>query len=1637
MIIQHNMAAIHTMTQLGINNTNFKKSTERLSSGYRINRAADDAAKLSISEKKRSQIRGLRRAAKNAEDGVSFVQTSDEAMSQMENILHRMRELTIQSLNDTNTPQDRAAMQMEFDELQSELDRINDQTEFNKISVFEHYPDTYYKIEGNRVWPQDQLHEITSANQTLNITYIPSADQGEKTIQLSIPAGKYTTQELIDEMDDVVNALGDQAGGLALEYSSDNTCNMVLQNGEEITSLSGGLSYLFFNDYQGGQVSSLIGTTVFDPNFPLIINEKNNELKFTIENFDGTTNKIELTIPSGYYSRNKMIDTLNQKLAGTGITASEYGDYSIQLGGDTGFITGLKGNMFRIEDTNEQVMISVFYDNTKYGSVQKTNGYFTGGAVLVNRVADAECNHFTIDDTNNILRIRVDGKDGEAFHEIKLDSGQYLMGEMVTELQSKLDAAGLDVSVSSYSSSASVSPNGNSYSFYGLRLFSESKGRDSKIEFDIPGSSAYETLFTKRTYTDSGRTPSVFNGSYSYSKPSITGGRTFTSSDFPLTLDSTINTFKINIAEKTSSGSTLVSSNSSYAITLPEKNYSSLDEILTAINTQLNGNSAPIGLKNKIQAVNLNDTIQLVPQDSNRTVTKITFVSTATSPYKEGYDTLFVGKKTTYSTSSISATGTSPSLTLDTLTEPIVIDDTNNKLTVNVAGENRNVVIPPGTYTKDQLAEEITNQLKGSETTNPVSFSGYGVGTTTDKNQSFSATGADNRVTIRCNQTGTGGLDEGSTTIVGGTPATYTVPVTLPASTTVNSENNQFSIEVNSNLYHIRLDNGNYTPQQLANAFQQKLSQEITDEFDKVNVSLSDGKLVFTTANVGKHISMAFGADTSSFLDSISTQKTAASIVTKPLQSSIVIGADSNTFSFTIDGVRKNVALTAGNYSRSDFIKELNQQFQNAGIGAKASLTGSNLCLTTTEANGALSSLSFDTKNCGNCATALFGELLTKGPACASVNTPLQDNIVISPGEDEFKVRITQNGSSHTVSAAIPSGTYTKAEMANKLNELLGSEMTVNLNSSGGLSFTTLAQGKDVSIQVNNSISGSAGTALFGKNTVKKPDVTASFTPDGKLVLTGETSSSYTLSAKPSADSALLKPIPTTQTTYPSSTTGNVSLSYFHLRTNSPVPASTQIADYSNDLHFLYNFPGGQTSVDLTLEEKNYNREELQNALQDKIDAALGSGVLTVKVNSSEIQIKAVNYRADYSISNLSGGFYKYIMEGTAVRGSTQTPYSVDGKQGVSDTYIIGRKDVRNTTSVIRKDFSDTLNLDVTIDNTVHTLHLTLDPGSYSSDALVQEIQKKLDEQVVAAGLPAHSILAAVGKFDTGVIGADDKNALDIYLNPDADLEPGSYRIDGLTGNSLFEIFYKTTGELVPAYVAGSKDISNGLTISPDKNEFTIDVDGTTYAYTIPEGDYSQEEFIEKLNDLFASPDAHGNTSPLEASASGDALKISHKRMGKHQIGNVQGSAKADMFYEMGGRSDYTSDLFLQIGANEEQSTNLKRFCMSSLSLGINSVAITQRKYADKALTRLDEALNKLNTTRSDYGAKQNRLEYTIKGNENTSENLQASESRDRDTEMASEMVQYAKDQILMQTGTAMLTQANQHTQSVLSLLNS
>lgn len=131
MIINHNIAAMNTHRQLAVNTANTNKSIEKLSSGLRINRAGDDAAGLAISEKMRGQIRGLDMAAKNAQDGISLIQTAEGALNETHSILQRMRELAVQSANDTNTSTDRGALQKEVDELAKEITRISTDTEFN------------------------------------------------------------------------------------------------------------------------------------------------------------------------------------------------------------------------------------------------------------------------------------------------------------------------------------------------------------------------------------------------------------------------------------------------------------------------------------------------------------------------------------------------------------------------------------------------------------------------------------------------------------------------------------------------------------------------------------------------------------------------------------------------------------------------------------------------------------------------------------------------------------------------------------------------------------------------------------------------------------------------------------------------------------------------------------------------------------------------------------------------------------------------------------------------------------------------------------------------------------------------------------------------------------------------------------------------------------------------------------------------------------------------------------------------------------------------------------------------------------------------------------------------------------------
>lgn len=142
MVVQHNLSAMNANRMLGITTGSLAKSTEKLSSGYRVNRAADDAAGLAISEKMRKQIRGLDQASANAEDGISAVQTAEGALTEVHDMLQRMNELAVKASNGTMSLDDRQTAQDEVDQLLTEIDRVAETTKFNETYLLKGDTDT-------------------------------------------------------------------------------------------------------------------------------------------------------------------------------------------------------------------------------------------------------------------------------------------------------------------------------------------------------------------------------------------------------------------------------------------------------------------------------------------------------------------------------------------------------------------------------------------------------------------------------------------------------------------------------------------------------------------------------------------------------------------------------------------------------------------------------------------------------------------------------------------------------------------------------------------------------------------------------------------------------------------------------------------------------------------------------------------------------------------------------------------------------------------------------------------------------------------------------------------------------------------------------------------------------------------------------------------------------------------------------------------------------------------------------------------------------------------------------------------------------------------------------------------------------
>ncbi len=186
MRINHNISALNAWKTLRSTDNNMAKSLEKLSSGLRINRAADDAAGLAISEKMRGQIKGLNQAIRNAQDGISLIQTAEGALNETHSVLQRMRELSVQASNDTNITSDRSKIVEELKNLQSELKRIGSDTEFNTQKLLDG------KFSGKKI----HIGANTGQNLSLTITTMTDAGLGITTASISgVCTGTLTAQQ--------------------------------------------------------------------------------------------------------------------------------------------------------------------------------------------------------------------------------------------------------------------------------------------------------------------------------------------------------------------------------------------------------------------------------------------------------------------------------------------------------------------------------------------------------------------------------------------------------------------------------------------------------------------------------------------------------------------------------------------------------------------------------------------------------------------------------------------------------------------------------------------------------------------------------------------------------------------------------------------------------------------------------------------------------------------------------------------------------------------------------------------------------------------------------------------------------------------------------------------------------------------------------------------------------------------------------------------------------------------------------------------------------------------------------------------------------------------------------------------------
>ena len=278
MVVQHNLTAMNANRMLGITTGAQAKSTEKLSSGYRINRAADDAAGLSISEKMRRQIRGLDQASTNADDGISAVQTAEGALNEVQDMLQRMNELAVQAANGTNSENDRSYIQSEIDQLATEIDRVAETTKFNETYLLKgdgvggKYVDLgtttactgLTLVNGQQATPATGVDYSTDRDVQMKVAHTLDFS-ADSTLDITIAGANYALKDYAD-IDDLAAAISSNEKVNSVDITYENglfatsgaATTFELTNTNKTTTIAGDVTFKVASSYTGNSASGEI-----------------------------------------------------------------------------------------------------------------------------------------------------------------------------------------------------------------------------------------------------------------------------------------------------------------------------------------------------------------------------------------------------------------------------------------------------------------------------------------------------------------------------------------------------------------------------------------------------------------------------------------------------------------------------------------------------------------------------------------------------------------------------------------------------------------------------------------------------------------------------------------------------------------------------------------------------------------------------------------------------------------------------------------------------------------------------------------------------------------------------------------------------------------------------------------------------------------------------------------------------------------------------------------------------------------------------------------------------------------------------------------------------------------------------------